>query len=74
MSISPAGLTLGYTTALNDVDIIIITIIILYEVHLNSYKWGCVYFTRLVGTMYVLHNIGEESFIKHRNVSVIQVF
>ena len=70
MSISPAGPTLGHTTALNDVDFIII-IVVLYEAHLNSCKWWMCPFHK-VSRHYILCNIGEISFVKYRNVSIIQ--
>ena len=39
---SPASPTHGYITVLSDIEIIIITIKILYEEHLNAYKcWTC---------------------------------
>ena len=65
MSISPAGLTLGYTTALNDVDIIIIIIVVPYEAHLNGCKWW-MYLFHKVSRHYILCNIGEISFVKGR--------
>ena len=64
VSISPAGPTLGYTTALNDVGIIIIIIVVLYEALLNS--WMCLF--HKVSRHYILCNIGEISFVKGRGI------
>ena len=54
VGLSPARSILGYLTTLNDVDNIIITTEILYEVYLNSCKWwACLLSCNVCSSLYL---------------------
>ena len=54
VGLSPVRPILGYLTTLNDVDNIIITTEILYEVYLNSCKWwACLLSCSVCSSLYL---------------------